>query len=470
MRYLPGLATKTGTLALALSERAAGQLASGLVHDDPRSRATGFAAALSSDPPLALWSLCRAWAAGHGDLRTVADLAAWLASTEIVGVFGDEPRLSPVDPEDRLVWEHRAAAARQVAARAAELAAASGVDVDRAYLLGLLEAGPEWLASVGQVDAWPILVPDWLQSACQLARARGAIAASPEQCVAAAREPADSQTSAGRPANRRGGTRPALGGGELEHLLQRLARLERLESQFALALEAAKLDALKELAYGASHEINNPLANISTRAQALLEEEVDPQRRRTLAAIHAQALRAHEMIGDMMLFARPPKPKQERVDLAAVVARVTGELAPWAADQGTQFMVCGRVERLDVVGDPTQLAVALRALCVNALEALVTNGRVEISLVRGSAVPAKSSTHRESAQITVADTGPGISAETRQHLFDPFFSGREAGRGLGFGLSKCWRIVTLHGGRIDVASTVGQGASFTICLPLATDG
>ncbi len=68
-------------------------------------------------------------------------------------------------------------------------------------------------------------------------------------------------------------------------------------------------------------------------------------------------------------------------------------------------------------------------------------------------------------QISVADTGPGIATEVRQHLFDPFYSGREAGRGLGFGLSKCWRIVRLHGGQVDVSCPDSGGAVFTITLP-----
>ena len=92
------------------------------------------------------------------------------------------------------------------------------------------------------------------------------------------------------------------------------------------------------------------------------------------------------------------------------------------------------------------------------MEALVTGGRVVISTVESSPLD-------DTVQIAVSDHGPGISAETRRHLFDPFFSGREAGRGLGFGLSKCWRIVTLHGGRIDVESEPGCGARFTISIP-----
>ena len=72
------------------------------------------------------------------------------------------------------------------------------------------------------------------------------------------------------------------------------------------------------------------------------------------------------------------------------------------------------------------------------------------------------------ARINIHDTGPGIPPHVRPHIFDPFFSGREAGRGLGFGLSKCWRVVTLHGGRVDVASVERQGTTFIIELPMAS--
>jgi signal transduction histidine kinase len=69
-------------------------------------------------------------------------------------------------------------------------------------------------------------------------------------------------------------------------------------------------------------------------------------------------------------------------------------------------------------------------------------------------------------QIVISDDGPGIAPELHSKIFDPFYSGREAGRGLGFGLSKCWRIVTLHGGWIDVSSQPGQGTTFTLGLPV----
>ncbi len=68
-------------------------------------------------------------------------------------------------------------------------------------------------------------------------------------------------------------------------------------------------------------------------------------------------------------------------------------------------------------------------------------------------------------RVEVRDTGPGISEEVRRHMFDPFYSGREAGRGLGLGLSKCWRVIEVHGGKIEVRSEIGKGTTFVVLLP-----
>jgi signal transduction histidine kinase len=243
-----------------------------------------------------------------------------------------------------------------------------------------------------------------------------------------------------------------------------LVRLVELETEFAAAVEREKLAALKELAYGASHEINNPLANISTRAQALLRDETDPERRRKLATINSQAFRAHEMISDMMLFAKPPKLVREREDVVGLVERVVAELLPLAREQGTNLVQTPAAGPLELSVDSCQLAVAFKALASNALEALGCGGKVEFAVA-----PAEVN-GMPGAKVVVSDTGPGISAEVRRHLFDPFYSGREAGRGLGFGLAKCWRIVTDHGGQIDVASEPGLGATFTIWLPAVDVG
>ncbi|MDX1946811.1 MAG: HAMP domain-containing sensor histidine kinase [Pirellulaceae bacterium] len=239
----------------------------------------------------------------------------------------------------------------------------------------------------------------------------------------------------------------------------------------ATALEQAKLEALYQFAYGLSHEINNPLANIATRAQTLLVDERDPERRRKLAVINQQAFRAHEMIADLMLFARPPAPQFQPVDLVDLARRVVAEWQPAAREQGTTLSLAADAGPLSCLADPAQLAVALRALIQNSLEALQSGGKIEVqcSKFNVQGFPSNQTLNLEPRTLnfvlSVSDTGPGISAAAREHIFDPFFCGREAGRGLGLGLSKAWRIVQLHGGDIQVESPPSGGAKFTIALP-----
>ncbi|HJQ81585.1 MAG TPA: HAMP domain-containing sensor histidine kinase [Lacipirellulaceae bacterium] len=247
----------------------------------------------------------------------------------------------------------------------------------------------------------------------------------------------------------------------LPALAARLADYERQVADFNTRLEYEKLEAMKELAYGAGHEINNPLANIAARAQTLLQDEADPERARKLAAIHRQAMRAHEMIADLMLFARPPKLNLATCDARQIARSVVDELADIAAEQDTQLAFGADDASVEIEADRTQLGVALQALVTNALEAVGEGGHVRVAV-------RKVETENESlAELSVRDDGPGISDKVRQRMFDPFFSGREAGRGLGFGLSKCWRIVTDHGGRIIVEPPAGGGAEITIVLKVA---
>lgn len=244
-------------------------------------------------------------------------------------------------------------------------------------------------------------------------------------------------------------------------------------ADFDRALEAEKLEAMAEFAAGAGHEINNPLTVISGRAQLLLREETNPERRHALALISTQAMRVYEMIADMMLFARPPRPEFESVEVVKLVDDLIAELLPRAMKQETAIRRTGDASPIFLQGDPTQLAVALRAICQNSLEALQSGGHIEVAVTcaTGSAsadLPQDpgTGTAAQQVRIHVRDNGPGVKPEERRHIFDPFYSARQAGRGLGLGLSKAWRIVTNHGGRIDVESQPGQGATFIVTLPL----
>ncbi len=287
-------------------------------------------------------------------------------------------------------------------------------------------------------------------------------------------------------------------------IADQLARLKVLESDFQRALEAEKLESLAEFAAGAGHEINNPLTVISGRAQLLLREETDPERRHALALISVQAMRVHEMIADMMLFARPPRPELQPVDLVRLIEEMIVELTPGCQRQGTSIKGSGvfSPDELDLpplLLDPVQIGVALRAICRNSLEALQSGGGIEITVEMVPSSSAAGGTCRTlegdspifverklgqspscsdaSAKpsppnrlgevlIHIRDDGPGIKPEERRHLFDPYYSARQAGRGLGVGLSKAWRIITNHGGRLEVESEPGRGATFTVVLPV----
>lgn len=234
-----------------------------------------------------------------------------------------------------------------------------------------------------------------------------------------------------------------------------LSRLETLENKFQKAVEAEKLEAMAEFAAGAGHEINNPLTVIAGRAQLLLQSETDPERRRSLALINTQAMRIYEMIADMMLFARPPSPDFATIDAAKIIDETIADFKPAADAQETALIRSGHPGPLEIKADAVQLAVAVRALCQNSLEALQHGGKIEIDIRADD----------ENLLMHISDNGPGITADERRHIFDPFYSARQAGRGLGLGLSKCRRIVINHGGQIEVESQPGKGASFIIRLP-----
>src|SRR5437868_2412953 len=155
-------------------------------------------------------------------------------------------------------------------------------------------------------------------------------------------------------------------------------------TEFSAAVEAAKLQALYHFAYGLSHEINNPLANIATRAQTLLADEKDTDRRRKLATIVQQAFRAHEMIADLMLFARPPALRLEPVDLVKLADTVVAEMQDQAREQNTRLIRTGDAGPLIATIDLTQIAVALKALIQNSLEAVKEGGEIEVLSIQHS--------------------------------------------------------------------------------------
>jgi signal transduction histidine kinase len=250
---------------------------------------------------------------------------------------------------------------------------------------------------------------------------------------------------------------------QVSELLRLKAQTNESDQRFAERLQQEKLESMKQLAYGASHEINNPLANIASRAQTMIPTEPDLNRRQKLATIYEQAMRAHEMISDMMLFANPPQLHIRQTELRLLIPSVIRDVETSLARQ-QQF----RAKRIDfsvtlgpdlkpVEIDPGQFAVLLHSLIKNSMEAIETEGTIELEVRQREG---------EELQFSVTDDGVGVSELAKRHLFDPFYSGREAGRGLGFGLSKAWRIAQLHGADLSLDESHSPGARFVVTLPL----
>ncbi len=229
---------------------------------------------------------------------------------------------------------------------------------------------------------------------------------------------------------------------------QRLTEADRLNH--------LKLRAVAELAAGAGHEINNPLAVISGQAQYLLRTEENLGRVRALERIIAQSKRIHELLKDLMLYARPPQLKRKQVNLPKLVRKAIEALEDFALERGVNLNGEESARRISLHADPALLEVAVSSLIRNAIEAAPAGGwaRVAIEVPRSGPV-----------EIIVEDNGPGLTAAQREHLFDPFYCGRSAGRGSGLGLSKSWRIAQLHGGEIRFEPLTPQGTRFVLALP-----
>ena len=242
----------------------------------------------------------------------------------------------------------------------------------------------------------------------------------------------------------------------LDHMLDELdQRRERL-------VRSEKLAALGTLLSGVAHELNNPLSNISSSVQILIEEagELDAQQARRLhGQIDEQTERARRIVRTLLDFARDRPLRRDPVRLRELVERTIGFLAG-AIPSDTRIVVAIDAE-LGLRGDDQRLQQALLNLVQNAVEAQEGRGEVRIAARR---VPGGRD-RAPAVEIEVADDGPGIDPAIAARIFDPFFTTKDVGRGSGLGLFVAHEIVVEHGGTIDVRSSPGAGACFRIVLP-----
>lgn len=247
---------------------------------------------------------------------------------------------------------------------------------------------------------------------------------------------------------------------------QRLSE-DLAESHRALAeaqdklLNTQSMARLGEMAAGAAHEMNNPLAVISGRSQ-LLMNSLDPASKHAEAArtISEQSHRLSDLITSLRMFADPPTPKGRPTDVGSLLdetVRKVREKLTKPTEQQVAISVKVQSSLPPIVLDPDQISLAVQELLLNAIQ----SGPKKSVTVNGLPNP-----DGGGLLIQVSDDGQGMNGHTLAHAMDPFFSAKPAGRQVGMGLARAKQLIEVHGGRLELRSAPNVGTVASIVLPL----
>jgi signal transduction histidine kinase len=240
-------------------------------------------------------------------------------------------------------------------------------------------------------------------------------------------------------------------------MLGRLKEQRALESRLAAAERRASLG---HLASGIAHEIRNPLNTIGLAVDYLRrrfrpeEPSAREEFEKTTQSLREEIARLNDLITNFLTFGKPLNLRKERLDAASVVARLAEDLNPEAKSRGIDIRVGGGSTAI-VEADPGLLKSALLNVALNALQMMPSGGSLKIDVEVGP----------ESVRIVFDDEGPGIPPENLGRIFEPYFSTREAGVGLGLAMTR--KIATDHGGDLTADNRPEGGSRFVLQLPAA---
>lgn len=228
------------------------------------------------------------------------------------------------------------------------------------------------------------------------------------------------------------------------------------ESQLRTSVER-RLSAINRLTGGVAHEIKNPLNSIAIRLELLRNHvQESPEAEEEINIISQEITRLDRVVRTFLDFTRPVELATQDLDLRTLIQEVLTLIEPEAARTGVRLDLNAPGQPVRVRGDADLLKQALMNICRNALDVMPGGGHLRVGLLRAG----------PEAVISVADTGPGISPENREKIFQLYFSTKSKGSGIG--LAMTFRAVQLHGGSIEVDSPPGEGALFRMRLPAAS--
>lgn len=260
---------------------------------------------------------------------------------------------------------------------------------------------------------------------------------------------------------------------ELNELTQNLeTKVAERTSELNVAqqrlLQTDRLASLGQLAASVAHEINNPVAgvlNLSMLLQRIMGEGGvppgrEPEFRKYLGQISSETARVGRIVSDLLSFSRRSKPQRTVADLNKLIETTVGLVGHKLKMIDASAVLDLQPDLPSVECDPSQMQQVMLNLVLNAAESMQSKGGGQVT------VRTRYESGAQHVEIAIEDNGEGIPAAMLEKIFDPFFTTKADGKGVGLGLAVLYGIVKAHDGEVEVRSTLGEGSTFLVTLPL----
>ena len=240
--------------------------------------------------------------------------------------------------------------------------------------------------------------------------------------------------------------------------------------RFVEAVQNEQHRSIYDFAYGLTHEINNPLANIAARAHQLIQGASSEIDRKSLATIVDQAMRAHEMLAEMMRVVKPARLELGSICMEEIVNQTIESLSAKLVSNEIQLQLHRTSESLFAISNAESFQEVLHGILCNCMDACRPSDRIDIAIDPLTTEDPDYGPGEENGtriRIAIRDTGMGLSTDSLQRAFHLYYSGREHGRGLGISLANAKRVIEASGGSIQIQSSPSLGTTVEIRLVAA---